>query len=56
MLHYTRQRGIKVADGIKVDYQLILSREITLDHLGGPNVITKVLKCGSGRQNTQCSE
>lgn len=33
-----------MADAIKVNYQLTLKREIILDYLSGPNVVTEVLE------------
>lgn len=43
--------GIRVASGIEVAYQLTLK----LDYLGRPNVVTRVLKCGRGRQKRRSS-
>ena len=43
-------RGMKVADEMKLLICCFDSREIILDYLGGPNVITWDLKSGRGRQ------
>lgn len=46
------EERIKITDGIKVSNQLILNREIFLDYLSRPNVITKVFQEmeGGGRR------
>lgn len=42
---------IRVAGGIKIASQLTLNKEMILDYLGEPNIITVVLKSRSrGRQ------
>ena len=48
MCYHTGQRRIKVADGLNVAHQLAVNRETILDHLGGPNITTRILKSGRG--------
>ena len=42
-----------VADGIRCANQLILDSEIILGYLGGPNIMTSVLKRGREAQESK---
>ena len=42
-----------VIDGTKIANQLNFKKEIILDYLGGPNIITSVLKRGRGKQKNR---
>lgn len=44
------QRGIEIADGIKVTNHLTLNTESVLDYPGGSDVPTEVLQCERGKQ------
>lgn len=52
--YITCQRGIEVADGIKIANELTLIQNIILDYAGGHSVITSTLKRGKGGQKSWC--
>lgn len=51
----TVNQRIKVVEGVKFINQLTLKHGVYpgLDYPSGPNVVTRVHKCGRGKQNSQ---